>query len=305
VAGFVGSPDAALPAHRFGDLDRIDDATTESGARTVLVAFDISREADTVARLRDLARAGVDLFVVPRFFDLGVAPRGADVDELWGVPLCRVRQAGFRPFARFAKRAFDIVVATALLLLAWPLMVAAAAAVRLTAGPGPVLFRQRRAGRDGAVIEILKFRTLPADHVDDRWNADDESCTRGVLRLMRRCSIDELPQLWNVLRGDMSLVGPRPERQHLVPRFTRRIAGYRERHRMPMGLTGWAQVHGLRGETSLAERVRFDNHYIEHWSLWRDVVVLCRTLGSFFRRPNRASTPEPGLDEPGEGPAFR
>jgi exopolysaccharide biosynthesis polyprenyl glycosylphosphotransferase len=297
VTGFVGSPDAALPAPRFGELADLAAAVRESGARTVLVAFDLEGEEHAVGQLRALARSGVDLFVVPRFFDLGVAPRGADVDELWGVPLYHLRQAGIRPFARRAKRAFDVVVGSLLLALALPLMLLTAGAVRVTAGPGPVLFRQRRVGRDGVPIEILKFRTLPIDHVDEHWNADDTAYTRPLLRLVRRCSLDELPQLWNVVRGDMSLVGPRPERDHLVPRFSRRIGGYRDRHRMPVGLTGWAQVHGLRGETSLAERVRFDNHYIEHWSLWRDVVVLLRTCGSFFRAPNRASIPEPGLDD--------
>ena len=110
-------------------------------------------------------------------------------------------------------------------------------------------------------------------------------------------SIDELPQLWNVLRGDMSLVGPRPERGYLVEQFNASVSGYRDRHRLPVGLTGWAQVHGLRGDTSLRERVRFDNQYIEHWSLWRDVVILVRTLSAGFRGPTTMSSPEIHRDD--------
>jgi lipopolysaccharide/colanic/teichoic acid biosynthesis glycosyltransferase len=110
--------------------------------------------------------------------------------------------------------------------------------------------------------------------------------------MLRRLSVDELPQLWNVLRGDMSLVGPRPERGYLVEEFNQKVHGYRDRHRLPVGLTGWAQVHGLRGDTSLRERVRFDNQYIEHWSLWRDIVILLRTGGAIFRAPHRGSQPD-------------
>lgn len=295
VDGFVGAPDAALPAPRHGDLPDLEHVVLRTGVRTVIVAFDPSREAETVPLLRAAVRHGVDLFVVPRFFELGVAPRGVDVDDLWGIPLHRVRQAALRPVSLRVKRATDVVLGSLLLVLSLPLMAVSAAMVRAM-GPGPVLFRQRRIGQGGREFEIVKFRTLPADHVDAAWNTDEAEVPHPCGRLLRRFCLDELPQLWNVVRGDMSLVGPRPERSHLVAHFDQRVHGYRDRHRMPVGLTGWAQVHGLRGETSLRERVRFDNHYIEHWSLWRDVVVLLRTLSSFFRRPNPASKPDAGTE---------
>src|SRR5256885_11429738 len=132
------------------------------------------------------------------------------------------------------------------------------------------------------------------------WNASDgllfkvrnDPRVTRVGKVLRRLSIDELPQLWNVLRGDMSLVGPRPERGYLVEQFNTSVSGYRDRHRLPVGLTGWAQVHGLRGDTSLRERVRFDNQYIEHWSLWRDIVILLRTGGAVFKAPHPGSQPD-------------
>ncbi len=157
--------------------------------------------------------------------------------------------------------------------------------MRLTDGPG-VLFRQTRVGKDGRPFVMLKFRTLrPADDREaaTRWNvADDPRLTRTG-RLLRRTSLDELPQLWNVLRGDMSLVGPRPERPHFVERFSRAYPGYADRHRMPVGLTGLAQVSGLRGNTSIEDRTRFDNLYIETWSLWRDVQIMLRTTALCLR----------------------
>jgi lipopolysaccharide/colanic/teichoic acid biosynthesis glycosyltransferase len=230
----------------------------------------------------------VQVYVVPRFFEIGVSPRSIDTDDIWGIPLVRVRQAAFTSWTWRVKRAIDVAAAGALLVVTAPVMGTAALAVRLSS-PGPILFRQHRVGQGGHEFEVLKFRTLPATHVDTAWNATDAEYANPVGRLLRRLSIDELPQLWNVLRGDMSLVGPRPERGYLVEEFNTSIHGYRDRHRLPMGLTGWAQVHGLRGETSLRERVRFDNQYIEHWSLWRDLTIMIRTVGAVFRRPHDAS----------------
>jgi exopolysaccharide biosynthesis polyprenyl glycosylphosphotransferase len=204
-------------------------------------------------------------------------------DQLWGIPLCRVRLSALRRTAWRAKRIFDVVCAGLALLVSSPLVGLIAVAVRLTS-PGPVLFRQSRIGQDGREFELLKFRSMYVRHDGaTSWMATSADQTR-VGRWLRRTSLDELPQLWNVLRGDMSLVGPRPERPHFVDLFRVEIPGYGDRHRLPVGLTGWAQVHGLRGDdTSLDERARFDNFYIESWSLWLDVVVLLRTVGAVVR----------------------
>ena len=288
VVGFVGAPFPDLPAPILGEVAHLDELVTELDVRRVIVAFGPTREVEMVGVLRTAVLRSVQVYVVPRLFEIGVAPRSNDVDDLWGVPLVRVRQSAFTSWSWRVKRAIDITAAASLLLVTAPVMGLAALCVRLSS-PGPVLFRQPRVGQGGHEFEVLKFRTLPADHVDQTWNAETEAYTNFVGRWLRRLSVDELPQLWNVLRGDMSLVGPRPERGYLVEGFNTTVHGYRDRHRLPMGLTGWAQVHGLRGETSLRERVRFDNQYIEHWSLWRDLAIMARTIGAVFRLPHRAS----------------
>jgi lipopolysaccharide/colanic/teichoic acid biosynthesis glycosyltransferase len=181
------------------------------------------------------------------------------------------------------KRVLDVVVSGTILFLGAPVLAAVALAVKLSS-PGPILFRQKRIGQDGREIEVLKFRTLRHnDQSDTQWSVIGDARLTSIGRFLRRSSLDELPQLWSVLRGEMSLVGPRPERPFFVRRFSADVTGYEDRHRLPVGLTGWAQVHGLRGDTSIAERARFDNHYIEHWSLWRDLVILGRTATEVVR----------------------
>jgi exopolysaccharide biosynthesis polyprenyl glycosylphosphotransferase len=295
VVGFVGAPFPNLPGPLLADVAHLDDIITEHGIRRVLVAFGPTRESELVGVLRTAVLRDIEVHVVPRFFEVGVAPRGPDVDDLWGIPVYRVRQAALRAGAWRFKRAIDIVVASLMLVVASPIMALAALLVKLS-GPGPILFRQRRIGQHGSEFEVLKFRTLPANYSSgSAWNAWDIQNPSRIGRWLRRLSIDELPQLWNVLRGDMSLVGPRPELGHFVEQFSQSVYGYGDRHRLPVGLTGWAQVHGLRGATSLRERARFDNQYIEHWSLWRDIVILIRTGGAFFREPHPDAPAEPIL----------
>ena len=295
VIGFVGAPFPNLPGPLLADVAHLDDVITEHGIRRVLVAFGPTRESELVGVLRTAVLRDVEVHVVPRFFEVGVAPRGPDVDDLWGIPVYRVRQAALRAGAWRFKRALDILVASVLMILTAPIMAVAALLVKMS-GPGPVLFRQPRIGQHGTEFEVLKFRTLPVDYTAGAaWNAWDIEYSNPVGRWLRRLSIDELPQLWNILRGDMSLVGPRPELGHFVEQFSQSVYGYGDRHRLPVGLTGWAQIHGLRGATSLRERARFDNQYIEHWSLWRDIVILVRTGGAFFREPHPDAPPEPVL----------
>ncbi|MFD3566427.1 sugar transferase [Streptomyces sp. NPDC058667] len=184
-----------------------------------------------------------------------------------------------------AKRVLDVTLAGPALVFALPVLLLCAVAVRLADGPG-VLFHQERVGQNGRLFTLLKFRTLrPADETESatRWNVANDRRMSAVGSFLRRTSLDELPQLWNVLRGDMSLVGPRPERPYFVSQFSKIHAGYADRHRMPVGLTGLAQVHGLRGDTSIEDRCRFDNHYIDHWSFWQDIRILLRTAAGLVR----------------------
>ncbi len=224
------------------------------------------------------------------------------------------------------KHAFDRIFAVLLLLVLAPVILLTALVVR-TSSPGPVLFRQRRVGRDGTEFDLYKFRsmriepgaappsapvpslTLVPSIAEAGSGAAAEDATESaaasagfvpgadtapggvegqdrrtrVGRFLRRTSLDELPQLFNVLRGDMSIIGPRPERPEFVELFGRDIARYGDRHRVKSGITGWAQVHGLRGQTSLAERVEWDNYYIAHWSLGLDMKILALTVIALFR----------------------
>jgi exopolysaccharide biosynthesis polyprenyl glycosylphosphotransferase len=237
----------------------------------------------TAALLPLFAGLGCTVWVIDP--GLGTARRPAAGDHLWGFGCVRLDPAPRRLSAGPAKRALDLALTVPALLALLPLLAACAVAVRLSDGPG-VLFRQERIGQDGVPFTVLKFRTLvPRDDQESatRWNVAHDGRMSLVGRILRRTSLDELPQLWNVVRGDMSLVGPRPERPHFVQQFSKTHAGYSDRHRMPAGITGLAQVHGLRGDTSIEDRARFDNHYIETWSLWQDVRILLRTVVSVFR----------------------
>ena len=164
-----------------------------------------------------------------------------------------------------------------------------AVATRLEGGPG-IFFRQLRIGRYGKPFQLVKFRSMrPSTETESqtRWSVADDPRVGPVGRFMRRTSLDELPQLWNILRGDMTIVGPRPERPFFVDRFSADYPDYAMRHRVPVGLTGLAQVSGLRGDTPTSDRARFDNYYIENWSLWLDVKVILRTVAEVVRGGGR------------------
>jgi lipopolysaccharide/colanic/teichoic acid biosynthesis glycosyltransferase len=176
------------------------------------------------------------------------------------------------------------VIASVVLVLLAPVFAAAAVAVKVSS-PGPVLFRQERVGRRGRVFDILKFRTMVCDgDAETAWFVSGDERVTRVGRVLRKLSLDELPQLINVLRGEMSLVGPRPERPHYVDRFSASIPSYEARHRVAVGITGWAQIHGRdRSMDAIPERARFDNDYIENWSVWQDLLILVRTVPHVFR----------------------
>ncbi len=186
-----------------------------------------------------------------------------------------------------AKRVFDMAFSSLALLVAIPLMLGCAVALWLTQ-KGPVFYRQERMGMDGNLFTIVKLRTmnLDAEAEGARMAEVGDPRTTRLGSFMRRLSLDELPQLWNVLRGDMSLVGPRPERPVFIEEFRRRIPRYHLRHKVKAGLTGWAQINGLRGQTSIEKRIEYDLYYIENWSMLLDLKILARTLAGGFLSKN-------------------
>jgi exopolysaccharide biosynthesis polyprenyl glycosylphosphotransferase len=249
----------------------------QTQVRNVVLAFGAASEAELVAAIRRCSVLPVQFYTVPRFFELGVtaANVGYEVD---GFALVPMRRPGHGHSMWPLKRAFDLVVASVLLVLASPVLLACAVLVKLSS-PGPVLFKQVRVGVSGVPFQIFKFRSMRVnDDHHTTWSVDDDERVTRIGDVLRRSHLDELPQLFNVIRGDMSIVGPRPERPYFVEQFSSEIDGYGDRHRVPVGITGWAQVNGYWGDTSIEARVRLDNRYIENWSPWRDLVIALRTI---------------------------
>jgi exopolysaccharide biosynthesis polyprenyl glycosylphosphotransferase len=206
----------------------------------------------------------------------------SSVENLDGLPIISLRESPLVGWASVQKRAVDLLGSAIGLALTLPLQLAIAAAIYATSG-GPVLYSQRRMGLDGKLFTMWKFRSMSPDAEVDGgavWASRDDPRRTRIGAVLRRYNLDELPQLWNVLRGDMSLVGPRPERPELIEEFKSEIPGYMLRHKVKAGLTGWAQVHGWRGNTSLHERIEHDIYYIQNWSMSLDAQILLMTLWS-------------------------
>jgi exopolysaccharide biosynthesis polyprenyl glycosylphosphotransferase len=279
----------------IGSVADIEEAVRFTEAQGLIVAFSTSADARLSATVHRCQQLGVEVLVVPRMFD-NMNHRMV-YDAVGALPLFSLSAVDPKGWQFAVKHALDRVFAALLLICLAPLMLAIALAVRLTS-PGPVLFRQLRVQRDGKVFALYKFRSM-------RWRetepSRDEVAVARLLRadmgpgglegdkgltpiggILRRTSIDELPQLINVVKGDMSIVGPRPERPEFVELFARDIARYGERHRVKPGITGWAQVHGLRGPTSMLDRTEWDNYYITHWSLALDLRILLLTIVAIF-----------------------
>lgn len=281
VVGFVDDDDDCPTeefVHRLGGLADLDMALLAMGADTVLMADGSFDEQALEDAVRTKVCQSAELLVVPRMHHFHTLTGMAD--HIGSIPIMRIRNPNLRGPARLIKRAFDIVSSSVALVLLSPVLAAAALAVRIEGGPG-IIFRQVRVGRDGKEFMLLKFRSMrPANEAESQtqWSVASDNRVGPVGRVLRCTSIDELPQLLNILRGDMTVVGPRPERPHFVEQFSSQFDRYSHRHRVQVGLTGFAQVSGLRGDTSIADRARYDNFYIENWSLWLDIKIILRTF---------------------------
>jgi len=203
---------------------------------------------------------------------------------LAGLPIMELKTIALDGWGRIVKRLFDIVFSFISLLVASPFMLLVVIGTKLTSS-GPIIYRQKRVGRDGRTFDFYKFRSMYIESCDtstrgNKWTTVKDEKTRVTPfgRFIRKTNLDELPQFWNVLKGDMSFVGPRPELPKFVDKFQKEIPGYFRRHRVKSGITGWAQVNGLKGDTSIKERVRFDIFYIENWSFWFDIKIIIKTV---------------------------
>ncbi|WP_235579968.1 sugar transferase [Rhodococcus sp. Leaf233] len=297
--GYVGeapiadvSPGGELPdLPHLGLPSDFEAIARRTGAEELIVAFAPTEDRVLVGAIRTAHRLGMRVWVVPRLYDaVGVNTR---VEHIGGLPLMVLPHVNPKGWQFALKGVLDRVLTAFGLLLLSPVFLTLMLLVRLSS-PGPIFFAQERIGRDGLPFDCLKFRSMrpprASDAAFERKAGDAPGGVEGVDRrtrigkIMRQTSLDELPQLLNVLRGDMSLVGPRPERPEYVDLFEMQIRRYGERHRVKAGVTGWAQVHGLRGQTSIADRAEWDNYYIENWSIWLDVKILFLTVLAVLKR---------------------
>ncbi len=280
-----------------GGLDDLEEVLERKRVDAVYLAIPTARASVLPKLLRRLERFALDVRVIP-----DVPPRylsmSMTVSELDGMPILSYRECPLYGLGGFSKRMLDMAGAAVALVLLSPVMAAVALAVRMS-GPGPVMFKQRRVSLGGEEFNLYKFRSMvevadepqavPAGESRDvpaAWTRPNDARITRVGRFLRRTSLDELPQLINVLKGEMSLVGPRPERPELIARFRDDWRGYMLRQHVKAGMTGWAQVNGLRGSTSLRKRLQYDLFYIRHWSLGFDLRILWLTIFRGFVHAN-------------------
>ncbi|HMF09876.1 MAG TPA: exopolysaccharide biosynthesis polyprenyl glycosylphosphotransferase, partial [Thermoanaerobaculia bacterium] len=258
----------------------------EMGADTVFLALPLEAHRTMLAVLQDVGRTVPDVRVVPDL--LQHITFRAGVEDFDGLPVVHLTQVPLTGWMSLVKRGLDVALSACALVGLSPLFAAIAAAIRIE-DRGPIFYRQRRMGLDGRPFDIVKFRSMVSGAEDGSgptWASQDDPRRTRVGRFLRRWSLDELPQLINVLSGEMSLVGPRPERPEFVREFKERLPQYMLRHRVRAGMTGWAQVHGWRGNTSLTKRIEYDLYYIENWSLSLDLKILWMTLRYGFTHRN-------------------
>ncbi|PYM05619.1 MAG: undecaprenyl-phosphate glucose phosphotransferase [Candidatus Rokuibacteriota bacterium] len=288
VVGLVGDKQerGRMEVERLGAFEDLRAVLDRLQIDIVIVALphaESGRLADVLGQIGD---DPVTIHLVPDL--VGLASLRGGIEEFEGIPFIHLRESPLYGWNRVLKRAFDLGVGGCTLLVVSPLMLLIALAVKLTS-PGPVFFRQQRMGLDGRRFNMLKFRTMRVDAeaaTGPVWARPDDPRRTALGGFLRGWSFDELPQLFNVLRGEMSLVGPRPERPEFVREFRTRIPGYMLRHKVKAGMTGWAQVNGWRGDTSLQRRIECDLYYIERWSLLFDLKILVRTLWKGLRSEN-------------------
>ncbi len=252
----------------------------------VIIALKNSEKEDMEKILNSLIDSPVEVRIIPDLHQY--ITLGCDVEEFEGLPLISLNQSPIVGWNRVAKRASDIAYACIALILFSPFMILISLAIKIFT-PGPIIYRQQRMGLDNRVFDMLKFRTMKVDAESGTgavWAAKGDGRATWLGKILRKFSLDELPQLFNVLRGEMSCVGPRPERPSLVEKFKNDIPRYMLRHKVKSGMTGWAQINGLRGNTSLQKRIEFDLYYISNWSLLFDFKIMFLTIFKGFVSKN-------------------
>jgi exopolysaccharide biosynthesis polyprenyl glycosylphosphotransferase len=287
LVGFVSDDErTSLDLARLGSLADAEQVIRDNNIDHVFIALPQESSTEMMALLNRLTREYVSIHVIPDLLQF-MALRSR-VEDLEGLPTINLTETPLDGWSRFVKRGFDLLFA-AFALIVWAPVMAAIAILIWIEDRGPVFYRQIRMGLDGVPFQIVKFRSMKRNAENDTgavWAEKDDPRRTRVGQMLRTWSLDELPQLWNVLRGDMSLVGPRPERPQFVEQFRTEFPHYMLRHKVRAGMTGWAQVHGWRGNTSMRMRIEHDLYYIENWSLLLDLKILFLTLRQGLRHEN-------------------
>jgi exopolysaccharide biosynthesis polyprenyl glycosylphosphotransferase len=281
--GFLSEPDKDYPV--LGDISQFDEIVRSADIDMVIFNLPSDKRdliTDIVMRNENLR---LEYMLSPDI--MGMFTSRSTSGQIEGIPVLRWGRTPIEGYARIVKRAFDIIFSGLGILALSPVMAIIGLCVKLDSR-GPVFFRQHRIGRNGRDFMMLKFRSMRVDEDNPDgtgWTVENDPRRTRIGRFIRRYSLDEFPQLFNVLAGHMSLVGPRPEQPGFVEQFKDHIPQYFQRHKVKSGITGWAQVNGLRGDTSITERTRYDLYYVENWSLVLDIKIILLTIRSVFRGP--------------------
>ena len=275
-----------LQAKYLGNYNQISGIIQKEAIDQVYIALDSNQQSDLQSINDHLAEQTVDLNIVPDIYHtLNINPEILDLD---GMPIIALRQSPIDGWNRVFKRIFDIAGSLGCILMATPLWLAIPILIKLSS-KGPVFYRQERMGLDGKSFHMIKFRSMKTDAEDQSgavWAKKNDDRKTAIGGFLRKTSLDEIPQFFNVLEGSMSLVGPRPERPVFIHNFKKEIPNYMLRHKMKAGITGWAQINGWRGNTSLEKRIEFDIYYLTHWSIWFDIKILIGTIFKGFVNKN-------------------
>lgn len=291
VVGFLDdNPDQSarsLEKPILGTIADIETVLNKELIDEVIIALPLYAHEKYASIIESCEKAGVKTLIIPDYFD--ILPAKPSFDNFAGIPLINIREIPLDELGnRILKRTFDICFSLAVIIITLPLLVLIAVLIKTTS-KGPILFKQERVGLNRRKFVMYKFRTMkvaPAEQSDTTWTVPNDDRRTKIGIFLRKTSLDELPQFFNVLKGDMSVVGPRPERPYFVEQFKEEIPKYMVKHHVRPGITGWAQANGLRGDTSIKERINHDIFYLENWSFLFDLKIIWKTLRSGFVNKN-------------------
>jgi Undecaprenyl-phosphate glucose phosphotransferase len=283
VLAQVDGDDGALPGIPQSSKE-LEQAVSFFKPDIIAVSYPLGYEQKAQQQLDRCAELFAEVLYIP---SMRLSTLGTTISDYYNIPVVHINHVNFSHFDRIAKRALDLFGSIVGLIVLSPLFLIIAVIIKLTS-KGPVFYSQERVTVDEKLFRMVKFRTMKDSPSSSqlKWTQKNDPRVTGIGRFLRKTSLDELPQLWNVLKGEMSLIGPRPERKEFVEKFNEQIPGYRLRHKMNAGMSGWAQVNGLRGDTSIEKRIDSDLYYIRHWSILFDVRIILLTFIKGFINKN-------------------